>query len=161
MNRKIDHKFWQSTAVSVFLLKIKMGKLLAIDYGSKRCGIAVTDDMQIIASGLDTIPTASLISWLQVYVSKESVDVFVVGEPKRLHGEASAIEPQIKEFLTKLETLFPAIPIKRMDERFTSKMAFDTMLASGMSKKKRQNKGLIDQISATIILQGYLQQKNR
>ncbi len=134
-----------------------MARILAIDYGSKRCGIAVTDDLQIIASGLTTVANHELLSWLQKYVKEEEVVLFVVGEPKRMHGEASQIEDAIKGFLIKLTTQFPDIPVKRVDERFTSKMAFDTMLASGISKKKRQNKALVDQISATIILQSYLE----
>ncbi len=134
-----------------------MARILAIDYGSKRCGIAVTDDLQIIASGLTTVANHELLSWLQKYVKEEEVVLFVVGEPKRMHGEASQIEDAIKVFLIKLTTQFPDIPVKRVDERFTSKMAFDTMLASGISKKKRQNKALVDQISATIILQSYLE----
>lgn len=133
-----------------------MARILAIDYGGKRCGIAVTDESKIIASGLTTVDTANLIPWLKDYIATEEVELFVVGEPKRLHGEASVIEKDIGVFLKKLTEVFPLIAIKRIDERFTSKMAFDTMLASGISKKKRQNKALVDQISATIILQDYL-----
>ena len=134
-----------------------MARILAIDYGSKRCGIAVTDDLQMIASGLTTVARHELLHWLQNYVKEENVVLFVVGEPKRMHGEASQIEEAIKAFLVKLTAQFPDIPVKRVDERFTSKMAFDTMLVSGISKKKRQNKALVDQISATIILQSYLE----
>jgi len=119
-----------------------MARLLAIDYGEKRCGIAVTDESQIIASGLTTVDTKILISWLKEYIAKEEVELFVIGEPKRLHGEHSENEKRIR--------------LKRMDERFTSKIAFDTMIASGISKKKRKDKALVDQISATIILQDYL-----
>lgn len=133
-----------------------MGKIMAIDYGGKRCGIAVTDDMKIIASGLTTVSASELVNWLKDYVKNDAVELFVVGEPKRLHGEASDVEELIKPFLEKLTKTFPEIPVKRIDERFTSKMAFDTMLASGISKKKRRNKALVDQISATIILQDYL-----
>jgi len=133
-----------------------MAKILAIDYGSKRCGIAVTDELQLIASGLTTVPTKELLSWLQEYTTTDAVELFVLGEPKRLHGEPSPIATVIHSFIVKLKALFPDIPVKRVDERFTSKMAFDTMLASGISKKKRQNKALVDQISATIILQSYL-----
>ncbi|WP_459209615.1 Holliday junction resolvase RuvX [Aquimarina rhabdastrellae] len=132
-----------------------MARILAIDYGSKRCGIAVTDESQIIASGLTTVDTKVLLDWLKEYTSKEEVELFIIGEPKRLHGEASQSEALIKPFIKKLNTTF-SIPIKRIDERFTSKIAFNTMLASGISKKKRQNKALVDQISATIILQDYL-----
>ena len=134
-----------------------MARILAIDYGSKRCGIAVTDELQIIASGLTTVANHELLSWLKKYTNEEAVELFVIGEPKRMHGEASQIEGAIQEFLIKLTKQCPEIPVKRVDERFTSKMAFDTMLASGISKKKRQNKALVDQISATIILQSYLE----
>ncbi|GAA3509363.1 Holliday junction resolvase RuvX [Aquimarina addita] len=133
-----------------------MARILAIDYGGKRCGIAITDESKIIASGLTTVDTSDLLNWLSDYVAKEEVELFIVGEPKRLHGEASESEKLIQPFLEKLAKRLPDIPVKRMDERFTSKMAFDTMIASGISKKKRKNKALVDQISATIILQDYL-----
>ncbi|MGY3793711.1 Holliday junction resolvase RuvX [Aquimarina sp. 433] len=133
-----------------------MARILAIDYGAKRCGIAVTDESKIIASGLTTVDTKELLGWLRDYVASEDVELFVVGEPKRMHGEASESEKLIQPFLEKLSKILPEIPIKRIDERFTSKMAFDTMIASGISKKKRQDKKLVDQISATIILQDYL-----
>ncbi|WP_299899698.1 Holliday junction resolvase RuvX [uncultured Aquimarina sp.] len=133
-----------------------MARILAIDYGAKRCGIAVTDESKIIASGLTTVDTKELLGWLRDYVASEDVELFVVGEPKRMHGEASESEKLIQPFLEKLSKILPDIPVKRIDERFTSKMAFDTMIASGISKKKRQDKKLVDQISATIILQDYL-----
>lgn len=133
-----------------------MARILAIDYGAKRCGIAVTDESKIIASGLTTVDTKELLGWLQDYVAAEEVELFVVGEPKRMHGEASESEKLIQPFLEKLSKILPNIPVKRIDERFTSKMAFDTMIASGISKKKRRDKKLVDQISATIILQDYL-----
>ncbi|GAA0728800.1 Holliday junction resolvase RuvX [Aquimarina litoralis] len=133
-----------------------MARILAIDYGAKRCGIAVTDESKIIASGLTTVDTKELLGWLQDYVVSEEVELFVVGEPKRMHGEASESEKLIQPFLEKLSKILPDIPVKRIDERFTSKMAFDTMIASGISKKKRRDKKLVDQISATIILQDYL-----
>jgi putative Holliday junction resolvase len=135
-----------------------MGKVLAIDYGKKRCGIAVTDDMQIIASGLTTVETPKLLAFLKDYTYKENVETFIVGEPKQMNNQPSESEALIKPFLVKLKNLFPNIPIKRIDERFTSKMAVQTMLDSGLKKKKRQNKALIDEISATIILQTYLNQ---
>jgi len=135
-----------------------MGKVLAIDYGKKRCGIAVTDDLQIIASGLTTVETSKLISFLKDYVSQNDVELFVVGEPKQMNNQPSESEVLIKPFLEKLIKTFPNTPIKRVDERFTSKMAVQSMLASGLKKKKRQNKALIDEISATIILQTYLNQ---
>ncbi len=137
-----------------------MGQLIAIDYGSKRTGLAATDDLQIIASGLDTVATPKLIDYLKEYMAFNKVDAFVIGEPKRLHGEASDIETQILPFIQKLQKEFPNKEIHRMDERFTSKLAFDAMLASGISKKKRRDKGLVDKISATLILQDFLQYKN-
>ena len=133
-----------------------MARILAIDYGTKRCGIAVTDESKIIASGLTTVQTNDLLSWLQHYIKEEEVELFVIGEPKRMHGEASDVEQYIQAFLEQLQKEIPNIPVERVDERFTSKMAFDTMLASGISKKKRKDKALIDKISAAIILQDYL-----
>lgn len=136
-----------------------MARILAIDFGEKRTGIAVTDELQLIASGLTTVSTPLLINFLKEYVSKESVELFLVGEPKRLNNVPSAVEKHILSFISKLKNAIPTIPIKRVDERFTSKMAFQTMIDSGMSKKKRQNKAIIDEISATIILQSYLHYK--
>ncbi|NRA93332.1 MAG: Holliday junction resolvase RuvX [Psychroserpens sp.] len=133
-----------------------MARLLAIDFGTKRIGIAVTDELQIIASGLTTVNSNEIFDFLKDYISREEVEYFIVGEPKQLNNEASESEPAIAKFLIQLAKTFPEIPIKRVDERFTSKMAFQTMIDSGLSKKKRQNKALVDQISATIILQSYL-----
>ena len=136
-----------------------MAKLLALDYGHKRTGIAVTDDLQIIASGLTTIETPKLISFLKDYFSKEEVELVVLGEPKQLNFEASESEVYIQEFLTLFAREFPTMKVVRVDERFTSKMAFQTMIDSGMTKKQRRNKALVDEISATIILQSYLYNK--
>ena len=133
-----------------------MSQLVAIDYGSKKTGIAVTDDLQMIASGLTTVPTQDLIPFLKKYTIENSVSGFVIGEPKRLHGEASDIETEIQKFVAILKKEFFGVEIHRIDERFTSKLAFDAMLQSGISKKKRQNKALVDQISATLILQDFL-----
>jgi len=133
-----------------------MARILAIDYGKKRTGIAVTDEMQLIASGLTTVRTHDLMPFLKEYVTKENVELFLVGEPKQMNYEASESEVLIKEFVRLLTKAIPTIPIKRVDERFTSKMAFQTMIDSGLKKKQRQNKSLIDEISATIILQTYL-----
>lgn len=133
-----------------------MAQILAIDYGKVRTGIAVTDDMQIIASGLTTVPTKELLDFLKEYTKKEQVELFLVGEPKQMNNQASESEILILPFISKLRTFFPEIPIKRVDERFTSKMAMQTMIDSGLKKKKRQNKALVDEISATIILQSYL-----
>jgi putative Holliday junction resolvase len=133
-----------------------MARILAIDYGKKRTGIAITDEMQLIASGLTTVRTHDLIKFLKEYVSKENVELFLVGEPKQMNYEASESEVLIIEFIRLLTKAIPTIPIKRVDERFTSKMAFQTMIDGGLKKKQRQNKSLIDEISATIILQSYL-----
>tara|TARA_B110000444_G_scaffold260391_1_gene307133 strand:+ start:40 stop:453 length:414 start_codon:yes stop_codon:yes gene_type:complete len=136
-----------------------MARLLAIDFGTKRTGIAITDEMQIIASGLTTVSTKDLISFLKDYFSKEDVELIVIGEPKQKDGTHSDVEVCIKNFIIKLVKVFPTLRIERMDERFTSKIALKTMIESGLSKKKRQNKSLVDEISATIILQDYLKIK--
>ena len=133
-----------------------MGRLLAIDYGVKRTGLAITDEMQIIASGLTTVDTSGLIAYLKEYISVESVDAFIIGLPKQMDNSVSESEKYIQGFINKLEKDIPSIPIVRVDERFTSKMAFRTMIDSGLKKKQRQNKALIDEISATLILQSYL-----
>jgi len=136
-----------------------MARILAIDYGQKRTGIAITDELQIIASGLTTVPTSELIDFLKNYILGESVELFVLGEPKQMNSEVSESESLIVPFMEMLKKEIPGIPIKRVDERFTSKMAFQTMIDSGLGKKKRQDKGLVDEISATIILQSYLYNK--
>lgn len=136
-----------------------MGRLLAIDYGSKRTGVAVTDEMQIIASGLTTVDTNNIINFLKSYIDKESVDLILIGLPKQMNNELSESEPLILKFIKILDKELPDIPIQRVDERFTSKMAFQTMIDSGLNKKKRKNKALVDEISATLILQSYLYNK--
>ncbi|QFZ53387.1 Holliday junction resolvase RuvX [Oceanihabitans sp. IOP_32] len=136
-----------------------MTRILAIDYGMKRTGIAVTDQLQIIASGLVTVNTKELIPFLKDYTSKEKVELFLVGEPKQMDNTASESEKLIQPFLKTLAQQFPSIPITRVDERFTSKMAFQTMIDSGLKKQQRKNKALIDEISATLILQSYLYAK--
>ena len=133
-----------------------MGRILAIDYGTKRTGIAVTDEMQIITSGLTTVNTNKLLPFLKNYISTETVEKFVVGEPKQMDNTVSESEVFIQKFLEKLNKEIPSIPVERVDERFTSKMAFQTMIDSGLKKKQRQNKALVDEISATLILQSYL-----
>lgn len=133
-----------------------MGKILAIDYGEKRIGLAVTDDMKMIAFGLTTVATSEIFTYLTDYIPRENVETIVVGEPKQMNNTASESEVHIIPFLEKLKEKFPSTPIKRHDERFTSKMAFQTMLDSGLKKKQRKNKALIDEISATIILQDFL-----
>jgi putative Holliday junction resolvase len=133
-----------------------MARVLAIDFGKKRTGIAVTDELQIIASGLTTVNTVDLLSFLKEYTSKEKVELFIVGQPKQMDNSDSESEALMGPFIKKIEKLFPQIPMKRIDERFTSKMAFQTMIDSGMKKKQRRNKAMVDEISATIILQSYL-----
>jgi len=138
---------------------INLGRILAFDFGKKRTGIAVTDELQIIASGLTTVDTKKIFSFLTAYLKKETVELFIIGEPKQMNNTASESEQFIQPFVKKLSTTFPKIPIKRIDERFTSKMAFQSMIDSGLKKKQRQNKALVDEISATIILQTYLSSK--
>ncbi len=136
-----------------------MGRILAIDYGSKRTGIAITDELQLIASGLTTVSTPDLMDFLKKYIASEKVELILVGEPKQKDGTHSNIETEIQKFLKKFDETFPSMKILRVDERFTSKMAFQTMIDSGLKKKQRRNKALIDEISATIILQEYLYNK--
>lgn len=133
-----------------------MARIMAIDYGSKRVGIAVTDPLQIIANGLTTVHSKDLIDFLKKYMEKEQVECIVVGEPKRLNNEASDSARFIEPFVVHLKRTFPQIKVERIDERFTSKMAFQTMIDSGLKKKDRQNKELVDEISATIMLQDYM-----
>ena len=137
-----------------------MSKILAIDYGTKKTGLAITDDSKTFAFGLDTIPTKNLISYLQQLVKQENISIFVIGEPKQMNGLPSESEIHIQEFINKSEKIFNQIQFVRVDERFTSKMAFDAMISGGLKKKQRQNKQLVDKISATIILQTYLDHKN-
>jgi putative Holliday junction resolvase len=136
-----------------------MAQILALDFGIKRIGIAVTDDLQIIASGLTTIPTKEIFNFLENYLRSEKVELFLIGEPRQMNYSASEVEKYIRPFIKKLKLKFSEIPVQRIDERFTSKMAFQTMIDSGLKKKQRQNKALIDEISATIILQSYLYNK--
>lgn len=136
-----------------------MGRIIALDYGSKRTGIAVTDELQIIASGLTTVSTPKLIEFLKDYITSEKVELVLVGEPRQKDGTHSDIEVDIQKFLKKFHALFPEMPILRADERYTSKMAFQSMIDSGLKKKQRRNKALVDEISATIILQQYLYNK--
>ncbi|NML41677.1 Holliday junction resolvase RuvX [Chitinophaga sp. G-6-1-13] len=136
-----------------------MARVMAIDYGKKRTGLAVTDPLQLIASGLTTVPTHELIPYLKKYFAAEEVEAIIIGEPKNLDGNATHATPLVEECVRILRKNFPQVPVKKVDERFTSKMAFQSMIDSGLKKKDRQNKGLVDEISATIILQEYLQNK--
>lgn len=137
-----------------------MSRILALDFGLKRTGIAVTDELQIIASGLTTVSTNDLISFLKTYTRKEKVSLFIIGKPKQMDNSDSESEVHILEFLKKLKKEFPTIDYVREDERFTSKMAFQSMIESGLNKKQRRNKNLIDEVSATLILQSYLYSKH-
>lgn len=136
-----------------------MPRILAIDYGIKRTGIAVTDELQIIASGLTTVPSETLVKFLQEYFKKEEVISVLIGDPKQMNGQPSESAPLVEAFVEKFKTQFPDMKVIRVDERFTSKMAFQTMIDSGLKKKQRQNKALIDEISATIMLRDYLSRK--
>ncbi len=136
-----------------------MPRILAIDYGTKRVGIAVTDDLQIIASGLTTVHSSDLIDFLSKYIEKEEVEAIVVGEPKTLKNEQTDISHEIEKLIKHLSKKFPQQKIDTIDERFTSKLASQAIFMSGVKKKNRQKKELIDEVSATIILQSYLQQK--
>ncbi|MDR6158760.1 putative Holliday junction resolvase [Chryseobacterium sp. SLBN-27] len=138
-----------------------MGQILAIDYGKARCGIAATDDMQIIASGLDTVSTPLLTEFLKKYFSENKVDEVVIGLPVDLKGNISEVETDILQFIEIFEKEFPAVKVNRFDERFTSRMASFFISQSGKNKKQRQQKGLIDKVSATIILQNFLEQRTR
>ncbi|NQU31598.1 MAG: Holliday junction resolvase RuvX [Bacteroidetes bacterium] len=137
-----------------------MGRILAIDYGQKRVGIAVTDELQMIATGLTTVHVKDIWTFLYDYFAKEKVDCVVIGEPKDLMNRPSDSTRFIEPFVKGLTKKFPKIKVKRFDERFTSKMALDTMIAGGLSKSKRQNKALVDTISATLILQSYMDSIN-
>jgi putative Holliday junction resolvase len=133
-----------------------MARIVAIDYGKVRTGIAITDELQLIASGLTTVATKELIEFLKHYIATEKVEMLVIGEPKQMNNQVSESEALILPFIEKLKISFPTIKIERQDERFTSKMAFQSMIDSGLKKKQRRDKALVDEISATIILQAYL-----
>lgn len=137
-----------------------MGRILAIDYGTKRTGIAVTDPLRIIATALETVPSDQLIKFLQAYLQKETVDEFVIGMPKTLRNEDSEIAPLVRIFVEELKKTFPDKPVHQVDERFTSSLAQRAMIDGGMKKKDRQVKGNVDKISATIILQSFLEMKS-
>jgi putative Holliday junction resolvase len=138
-----------------------MGRILAIDYGLKRTGIAVTDPMRIIATALDTIESQKLIEFLTGYFKKETVDELVLGLPKRLNNTDTDMTPHVHKLAELLKNTFPEKPLSLLDERFTSSIALDTMIAGGMKKKDRQVKGNVDKISATIILQDYMSARRK
>lgn len=136
-----------------------MSRIMAIDYGEKRTGVAVTDPAQIIANGLTTVLTSDLLRFIQDYIKKEAVERFVIGQPKQMSGENSDNAGRVISFISKLQATFPDIPIESYDERFTSVLAHQTMLDGGLKKMARRNKALVDEISATIILQSYMESK--
>ncbi|MGD9930986.1 MAG: Holliday junction resolvase RuvX [Mangrovibacterium sp.] len=136
-----------------------MGRILAIDYGKKRVGLAVTDPLKIIANKLTTVPSHQIFDFLKDYFQKEEVEKVIIGYPLQMNNEASEAVLYINPFLKRFQKLFPEVPIEQVDERFTSKMAFQTMIDAGLKKKNRQNKGMIDTVSATIILQSYMEQQ--
>ena len=135
-----------------------MGRILAIDYGQKRCGIAVTDPLKIIANGLDTVATHVVFEFVEKYMQNEDLEMIVVGYPTQMSGEESDSMKYIQPFVNRLKNKYPNMPVTWVDERFTSKIAFQAMIDGGVKKKDRRNKALIDKVSATIILQTYLEQ---
>jgi putative holliday junction resolvase len=138
-----------------------MGRILAIDYGRKRVGLAVTDELQIIATPLTTVPAGKIIQFLKEFVGKNSVDCFVVGEPKQMDNQPSESAKYIEPFIRLLKQEFQNIPVERMDERFTSSIATQAILDAGMKKKARQNKSLVDTVSAVLILQSFMEARSR
>lgn len=136
-----------------------MARVLSIDYGVRRTGLAVTDSLQLIAGGLTTVETPKLLQFLKDYVAKEDVERFVVGLPKQTNGRDSDNLPRVRSFVGQLKKALPDIPVEWWDERYTSVLAHQTMLMGGLGKKARQNKALVDEISATIILQGWMERK--
>lgn len=134
-----------------------MGRILAIDYGRKRTGLAVTDENRLIAGPLDTVPTYTLLNYLKEYCSREAVECFVVGEPFRSDGTASESAVYIEPFIRNLKKVYPDIPVKRIDESYTSVLASRAIAESGLKKKDRRNKGLIDKVSAVLILQWFME----
>lgn len=138
-----------------------MGRIIAIDYGGKRAGLAVTDPLKIIASALDTVHPNDLMAYLKAYLEKETVEAFVIGWPTNLDGSDTNATQLVQGFSKKLEKEFPSLPVHRHDERFTSKMALDAMIQGGTSKKYRREKGNVDKISAVIILQSFLESQDQ
>src|SRR5579883_1149946 len=136
-----------------------MSRILALDYGSVRVGVAVTDPSQIIATGLDTIPEKEIISFLDNYIAKEKVEAIVVGDPRHMDNTPAQSAEMVEKFITKLKELFPAMPVYKVDERLTSRMAFQAMIDGGLGKSKRKDKAIIDKVSATIILQTFMEMK--
>ncbi len=136
-----------------------MARILSIDYGKKRTGLAVTDPLQIIAGGLATVATSELFDYLQAYIAREQVEMIVIGEPRQPNGEPSENLARVQQFVNRWRKAVPQVPIQFYDERFTSVLAHQAMLDGGLKKKARQNKGLVDEISATIILEDYMRSR--
>lgn len=138
-----------------------MGRILSIDYGRKRTGLAVTDPLQIIAGGLATVSTSELFEWLQSYIAREPVERIVIGEPRQPNGQPSENLSRVQQFVNRWRKAVPTVPIELYDERFTSVLAHQAMIDGGLRKKARQDKALVDEISATIILQDYMRSRNK
>ncbi len=141
------------------IFALNMGRILSIDYGKKRTGLAVTDPLQIIANGLTTVPTSELMAFIKGYVGREQVERIIVGQPKQADGADSENMKRVEPFVQRLRKELPDIPVEYFDERFTSVLAHQAMLQGGLKKKDRQNKALVDEISATIILQGWMESR--
>lgn len=148
-------RFWSQINIT-----LTMGRILAIDYGKKRTGIAVSDPMQMIATGLDTVDTKKLFEFLALYFKEEEIEELVVGEPLLENGEASENLPRVHTFIAKFKEIYPGIKVTLQDERYTSREAKRTIVQSGISKKKRRNKSLVDKVAAVIILQQYIEKKH-
>jgi putative Holliday junction resolvase len=136
-----------------------LARILSIDYGKKRTGLAVTDPLQIIAGGLATVVTSELFDYLKAYIAREQVEMIVIGEPRQPNGEPSENLARVQQFVNRWRKAVPEVPIQYYDERFTSVLAHQAMLDGGLKKKARQNKGLVDEISATIILEDYMRSR--
>jgi len=136
-----------------------LARILSIDYGKKRTGLAVTDPLQIIAGGLATVVTSELFDYLKAYIAREQVELIVIGEPRQPNGEPSENLARVQQFVNRWRKAVPEVPIQYYDERFTSVLAHQAMLDGGLKKKARQNKGLVDEISATIILEDYMRSR--
>jgi putative Holliday junction resolvase len=136
-----------------------LARILSIDYGKKRTGLAVTDPLQIIAGGLATVATSELFDYLKAYIAREQVEMIVIGEPRQPNGEPSENLARVQQFVNRWRKAVPEVPIQYYDERFTSVLAHQAMLDGGLKKKARQNKGLVDEISATIILEDYMRSR--
>ena len=136
-----------------------MARILSIDYGRKRTGVAVTDPLQLIAGGLVTVATSELLPWLKAYIAREAVERVIIGEPRQLNGMPSENMARVRQFVEEWRREVPTVPIEYYDERFTSALAHQAMLDGGLKKKARQDKALVDEISATIILEDYLRYK--